>query len=108
VLNGQGTANYTFEMKNYPGFISLLIAIILLSGCSANNEPEINPQTGMPKILCGAKPVLEKANKAKAISRLLEHLSNAIWSSTSSRLNISFAFIIFIMNNNSILFPFFQ
>ena len=50
-------------MRSYPRWIGLILASILLSGCAANNEPEINPTTGMPKILCGVKPVLEKANK---------------------------------------------
>ena len=50
-------------MRSYPRFFGLILASILLSGCAANNEPEINPTTGMPKILCGVKPILERANK---------------------------------------------
>jgi hypothetical protein len=47
-------------VRSYPRWFGLILASILLSGCAANNEPEINPTTGMPKILCGVKPVLEK------------------------------------------------
>ena len=50
-------------MRSYPRWFGLILASILLSGCAANNEPEINPTTGMPKILCGVKPILERANK---------------------------------------------